>query len=138
MAAAKKPRLAITMGDPAGVGPEVIARIWRDPSVHQLADLVVLGHPEVFRRACQQFNSNVTVTESTVIAESLSDPTRMPCVMTCRDDAANVPPGEISAEGGQAAYDALVAAARLALSGQIDGIVTAPLNKAALWQAGHH
>lgn len=132
------PRLAITMGDPAGVGPEVIARIWSDPAVHQLGELIVLGHPLVLKRACQQFNPRVAVTEIGRVLEGGSSPAKMPCLRTGPDEAATVPPGQISAAGGQAAYDALVAAARLALAGEIGGIVTAPLNKAALWQAGHH
>ena len=46
-------------------------------------------------------------------------------------------PGTVDARGGQAAYDALVAAARLALAGQVDALTTGPLHKAALWRAGH-
>src|SRR5204863_7770108 len=65
-------------------------------------------------------------------------PQRIPCLTACADDCLAVPQGVIDARGGQAAYDALVAAARLALSGRIDGLTTAPLHKAALWQAGHH
>src|SRR5262249_52817665 len=44
----------------------------------------------------------------------------------------------IDSRGGQTAYDALITAARLAIDRHVDGIVTAPLHKAALWQAGHH
>jgi 4-hydroxythreonine-4-phosphate dehydrogenase len=133
-----KPRLVITMGDPAGVGPEVIARIWPDPAVHALADLFVVGHPQVLRRACQQFHPAVTVEEVSRIGTERSTPARMYCLKSGRDDAAQVLPATISAAGGQAAYDALVAAAQLALDGTVSGVVTAPLHKAALWEAGHH
>ena len=133
-----KPRLAITMGDPAGVGPEVIARIWSDPAAHELAQLVVLGNPDVLRRACRQFNPQIVVSELHHVSEFAGGPAAMPLLRTGNNDAGSVPPGKVSAAGGQAAYDALVAAARLALAGEIDGIVTAPLNKAAMWAAGHH
>jgi 4-hydroxythreonine-4-phosphate dehydrogenase len=68
-----------------------------------------------------------------------ADPSRstLPCLACGAEDAAQAPPAEIDARGGQAAYDALVAAAELALAGRVDAIVTAPLNKAALWEAGH-
>src|SRR5262245_42595677 len=132
------PRLAITMGDPAGVGAEVIARIWRDPAAHRLGRLTVLGHPDVLRRACARFDPSIEVVEVRRVDELTATPHQMPCLRTGHADAAQVPPGRVSAAGGQAAYDALVAAARLALSGEVQGIVTAPLNKAALWEAGHH
>jgi 4-hydroxythreonine-4-phosphate dehydrogenase len=66
-----------------------------------------------------------------------SSPPALPCLACGSEDADLVAPATVDARGGQAAYDALVEAARLALSGQVDGIVTAPLNKAALWAAGH-
>ncbi len=126
------------MGDPAGVGPELIARIWPKPAVHELGQLVVLGHPAILRRACAQFHPEVKVVEVARVDAQEASPKVMPCLRTGADDAAQVIPGQISAAGGQAAYDALVAAANLALAGEIGGIVTAPLNKAALWEAGHH
>ena len=98
----------------------------------------MLGHPQVFRRACERFNPTVAVVEVGQVAELPGTTQVMPCLRTGHEDAAKVPPGKVSAAGGQAAYDALVAAARLALAGEVGGIVTAPLNKAALWEAGHH
>jgi 4-hydroxythreonine-4-phosphate dehydrogenase len=61
----------------------------------------------------------------------------MPCLRACAAEAADVPPAAVDRRGGQAAYDALVAAAGLALAGQIDALCTAPLHKGALWAAGH-
>jgi 4-hydroxythreonine-4-phosphate dehydrogenase len=133
-----KPRLAITMGDPAGIGPEVIARIWSNPAVHEFGLLTVVGHPQVMRRACERFNPSVSVAEMGQLGGFQGTARTMPCLRTGNEDAALVEPGRVSAAGGQAAYDALVAATRLALAGELDGIVTAPLNKAALWEAGHH
>ncbi len=67
-----------------------------------------------------------------------SSPEVIPCLACSADEALEVPAATIDPRGGQAAYDALVAAAHLALGGRVAGIVTAPLHKAALWQAGHH
>ena len=60
----KKPRLAITMGDAAGVGPEVIVRAWSDPRVHAAAELVVLGHPEVLRKAVALVGADITIADA--------------------------------------------------------------------------
>ncbi len=61
----------------------------------------------------------------------------IPCLASGRDDVLDIAPGTIDARGGQAAYDALLVAARLALAGEVDALTTAPLHKAALWRAGH-
>ncbi len=61
----------------------------------------------------------------------------IPCLASGHDDILDIAPGTIDARGGQAAYDALLVAARLALAGEVDALTTAPLHKAALWRAGH-
>ena len=134
---AEKPQIAITIGDPAGVGPETIAAVWPSPALHDLCRPVVIGHPEILRKAIQLVRVDVQVESITDIAAAHSDATALPCLWTGSDEAGDVPAAQVSAAGGQAAYDAVVAAAKLALSGQVDGITTAPLNKAALQAAGH-
>ncbi len=138
-----KPLIAITMGDPAGVGPEVIAGAWTSPALHQTCRPVVLGYPEVLRRAVaigDKGRSGIgpRVVEISKIGDATPTIDAIPCLTVVDPSAADVPPALIDARGGQAAYDALVAATHMALAGHVDAIVTAPLNKAALWQAGHH
>lgn len=82
--------------------------------------------------------STAQVVEIARPEDAASTPDVIYCVRTGSDDALAATPRQIDARGGQAAYDALVAAAQAALARRIGGIVTAPLNKAALWQAGHH
>lgn len=134
----QKPLVAITMGDPAGVGPEVIVGAWPAPEIHALCRPVVLGHPEVLRRAAKLLDNGVDVVEIGDCLEADPGPLRLPCLLATSNDAADAPPALLDPRGGQAAYDALVASTRLALAKRVDAIVTAPLNKAALWQAGHH
>jgi 4-hydroxythreonine-4-phosphate dehydrogenase len=133
----RKPRLAITLGDPAGVGPETIVGAWREPSVHAWCDAVAIGQPGILRRAVRLLDASVKVVEVDCVEEARSDPETIPCLASGSADAIDVPPAQIDARGGQAAYDALRSATELALSGQVDGITTAPLNKAALAEAGH-
>jgi len=132
-----KPRLAITMGDPAGVGPETIVGAWPHERVHASATLFVVGHAEVMRRAVRLLGLKAEVVEIGSAGEAEPAPDRIPCLTAVGAAAADVPPALLDARGGQAAYEALLVAAKMALADEIDGLVTAPLNKAALHLAGH-
>ncbi|HEV3004681.1 MAG TPA: 4-hydroxythreonine-4-phosphate dehydrogenase PdxA, partial [Pirellulales bacterium] len=134
----KKPLLALTMGDPAGVGPEVIAGAWPQAHLHDWCRPLVVGRPEIMRRAARLWEAGLTVVEIANPEEAVPSPELLPCLTACDAAVVDVAPSAIDARGGQAAYDALVTAAKLALAGRVDGITTAPLNKAALWKAGHH
>jgi len=134
----ERPLLAITMGDPSGVGPETIVGAWRDPRVHELCRAVVVGHPVFLRRAAELLGLGCEIVALRDAREAKSSPDVIPCLPCGSDDALSAPPATIDARSGQAAYDAITCAAKLALGGDVDGIVTAPLHKAALWKAGHH
>ena len=132
-----KPLLAVTMGDPAGVGPEAIVGAWPEAAIHDACRPFVVGHPEIVRRATQSMRVRVDVCEISSPADAVPSAERIPCLRSSGDDLLDLPPALADARGGQAAYDALVTAAKLAIAGQIDGLVTAPLHKGALWMAGH-
>jgi 4-hydroxythreonine-4-phosphate dehydrogenase len=132
-ASSDKPLLAITMGDAAGVGPEVIVRAWSDPRVHEIAGMVVLGHPEVLRDAITLVGTGINVVEP----EVASDAQTIPCLPVGSDEIIKVPHGKVDGRTGHAAYEALVRAIDDTLTGKFAGIVTAPLSKAALHAAGH-
>jgi 4-hydroxythreonine-4-phosphate dehydrogenase len=128
------------MGDPAGVGPEVIVGAWRNPQVHEATRPIVLGHPEILRRAAQLLNRKLTVVElstSTPLDKAEASPDVLSCVKACDDDVLNIPVGELNARAGEAAYQAVRLAADWAIEKKVAGIVTAPLSKAALHAAGH-
>lgn len=130
------PRIALTIGDVAGIGPEVVARAINDPRLRDCCRPIVVGHPVVFRRALQLIDSScdiIPVVELDDIDWSL---TAVPCWNPSAVAADRVPIGAIDARAGRAAYDYLVASTRAALAGQLEAITTAPLNKAALHEAG--
>jgi 4-hydroxythreonine-4-phosphate dehydrogenase len=136
-----KPLLAITMGDPAGIGPEVIIRAWCDERVHSWARLIVVGHPEVLRRAAHLLGRHIEVVA--IKSPRLQDgaavgPEIMKCINPCGDEVLDVAPARVDARAGEAAYQAVCRATELALSQETDGIVTAPISKAALRAAGHY
>jgi 4-hydroxythreonine-4-phosphate dehydrogenase len=133
-----KPTVAITIGDSAGIGPEVICRALAEPAAHQHCRPFVIGHPEVLRRAIALVDSRAEVREIDSPADAQPSAERIDCLPTGPDDVLEVPAATIDARSGHAAYIALVEAIELAQAGSIDALVTAPLHKAALHQAGHH
>lgn len=135
------PIIVLTMGDVAGIGPEVLVKAAADTALRSVCRPVAVGHPRVLERAAQITNMPLRIEEVEsfeAIAEwALHQPANdetliLPCIKACADDVAEVPFGAIDRRAGQAAYDCLVAAATAAVAGKIDGICTAPLNKAAL------
>ncbi len=112
--------LAITMGDPAGVGPELCLRLGQQqvtPDVHYQ----IYGNRAHLERIAQQLA--LPIEGLTIVDQPLEHPEQ-------------VQPGQVQPACGRAAYTALTAAIDDALSGKVDGIVTCPINKAALEAAG--
>jgi len=141
LAESQKPIVGVTMGDSTGIGPEVIVRAWADRGLHELVRPFVIGHPAIMRRAVYLFQRDLHVVEIDSVADLDSlTPARgtMPCLGACSDEVLAAPIGCVDARAGGAAYQAVRRAADLALAGEIDAIVTAPLSKAALHAAGHH
>ncbi len=133
---ALRPRIALTLGDVSGIGPEVVARSLSDERLRDCCRPVVVGHPEVLRRALTLIGSSLAIREVKSVAEVDWSSSGIPCWNPSAVDAVAVPSGLIDARAGRAAYDYLVASTRAALRGEIDAITTAPLNKAALHAAG--
>lgn len=130
------PRIALTLGDVAGIGPEVIVRAWTDGCLLEWCRPVVVGHPEVVRRAVRLAGGDVEVRSIGEIGEAAPTAHVLPCWNPAGDDAAAVPAGKNDGRAGRAAFECLAAAARAALDGKIDGITTAPLSKKGLEMAG--
>jgi len=129
--------LAITMGDPAGIGPEIIvkaaARLRPRIEAGELA-LLVIGSNAALEHARAQFAAGVAIPE---VSET-DDAWPALCAMQTGPEGEPIRPGELSADGGRFAYLAVERGVRLAQSGRVGGIVTAPLNKEALNKAGYH
>jgi 4-hydroxythreonine-4-phosphate dehydrogenase len=134
----ERPLMALTMGDVAGVGPEVIARAWADSPLRDLARPFVIGSRAVLERALACVGARAAVQE--VARPEDADPSArvIPCLEATDQDVSAVPPGRADPRAGRAAHDFLITAIDLALAGRVDAITTLPLNKEALHAAGIH
>ena len=130
----RTPRLLVTMGDVAGIGPEIIAKAW--PALCDLCRPVVVGDPGWMQRALDLVQSPAAVLELERPEEAEPTPDVIPCVSGSDQDLANVEPGRVSAAAGRAAYDFLCKTITLVQAGMADGIVTTPLHKEGLRAAG--
>ena len=127
-------KIGITMGDPSGVGPEIIVKALQAMSPERRSASAVIGNIDILRRADTLLGANLTYVDSLEAARDGA----VPVVHVPSKDQDRIEDGKASAAGGEAAYQYVVKAVELALAGRIAVIVTAPLNKAALHAAGHH
>jgi len=135
--------LAVTLGDPAGIGPETIAMAFRDHP-QRMAGCFVVGDVAVMRRAAAVIGGHLPVVTIGQPADACADlPPRLMPVLAVHPGAETDPAraplpafGVVDARAGRMAADAVVWAARAVLRGEAAGMVTAPLHKAALSAAG--
>ncbi len=117
-----KPRLALTLGDPAGIGPEVVLRALAAAD-RPRAELTVYGSRAVLHERARRFSLPMPEESGAALAD-------VPL-------SGSITPGVCSASGGHAAAQAVLAAVRDALAGRVDALVTGPLNKESLHAAGY-
>ena len=125
------PPIALTMGDASGIGPEIVAKLLAKGGER----VVMYGSVVVMRDIVRRLGLDIEVRRIDAPAAARFQPRVIEVIETSR--IAEAPPlGQISAVAGQAAFDAIVAAIAAAKSGEVSGIVTAPINKEAMSVAG--
>ena len=132
------PRLAWTLGDVAGIGPELVMKAWPHPEVHSRCRPIVIGSPEVLARVARESDSRINIVSISRadVGSAISSPETLPCFDPTHLPVADLALGRVHAMAGQAAYDYLVAGIDLALAGDVEGLVTLPLHKEGLHAAG--
>jgi 4-hydroxythreonine-4-phosphate dehydrogenase len=127
---------ALTMGDPCGIGPEIVAQLFLEQGAE---GCVVVGDVGVMRRAAALLGGGLAVAR----VEHARDASRVPpnCVPVLQVDGLpadllDAPFGQVDARAGAAAARCIEASVRLAMGGEVAGIVTAPIHKEALAAAG--
>lgn len=132
------PVLAITLGDVAGIGPEITAKsLLGHDDLREKCVPVVIGDVASVRRGVEAVGGGASaVREINSPAEARNIPGTVEVVQVGQD-LSDIVVGELSAAAGDGSYRYVVEACRLAKAGDVDGIVTAPLNKAAMHAGGH-
>ncbi|TNE61997.1 MAG: 4-hydroxythreonine-4-phosphate dehydrogenase PdxA [Alphaproteobacteria bacterium] len=123
--------LALTMGDPAGVGPELVGRLWQDRDALKLPPFVFIGAPEALAAVAPDLPVQAIDSPADVATVF---PHALPVIPV--SVSAPVVPGQGDPANGRSVVAAIDKAVELALAGAVGGIVTAPLHKAILYKAG--
>ncbi|PTY00338.1 4-hydroxythreonine-4-phosphate dehydrogenase PdxA [Opitutus sp. ER46] len=132
------PLVAITMGDPAGTGPEIITKALAGPELYQLCRPLVVGDAATLQRALGYTGVNVTVRAVRAVAETTGRHGMIEVLDLANVDAARLQLGRVDPMAGKAAYECVKTAAELALAGRVGAIVTSAINKESMNQAGYH
>lgn len=134
----EKPIIAITMGDPASIGPEIAIKALLTERLYEICRPVIIGDTGVFFDIVKRLDLNASI-------NSIKDIRNARFVFGKPDvfDLQNVDMeqlrfGEISAMAGNASFEAVKKAIELALAGDVDATVTGPINKKSINEAGHH
>ncbi len=136
-----RPRLALTLGDAAGIGPELALRMVSDPRIARLCQLLIYGNQALLQRVARASGVawprdwHVYPRSADAAAPSVASDTPVLFDFPFAE-AANVLPGRVQAACGRQAHTWICAAVRDIQAGSADGLVTAPINKAALHAAG--
>ena len=120
------PSIAIAMGDPSGIGPEIVCKALAALPAAERAECVVVGARRFLERADELTGAGLAFGPGGVALEEAGAP-----------GEAAVRDAEATAAGGRIAHACVARAAEMAMAGAVGAIVTAPLNKAALHMAGH-
>lgn len=141
------PLVAITLGDVAGIGPEIVAKGWNDPRLHAACRPIVIGDAQVLAGEFDRLDLPPHARPTIEVVKSkrwelaphlVPGPDTLICWEASSEAVADLEPGRIHARAAKAAYDYLVAGIDAAQAGRIDALVTMPLNKEGLFAAGLH
>lgn len=131
-----KPLIGITMGDPAGVGPEIIIKALNHREIFDQCRPFVIGDAKILERAMQYTKIQLSIHVTASPMDGKYEAGTVDCI-DMQLVPSDLPVGEVSSAAGNAAFRYLEKAIQLANEGQIDAICTAPLNKEALHKGGH-
>ena len=132
------PRIAITMGDPAGVGPEICLHLLANEAIREVCTPIVFGDTRILARCARQLGLPapkriISEIEWSAVAATIDQPAVLDVYGF---DCADFAPGVVSAATGAAAYRYVERSIEAALAKEVAGVSTAPLNKEAMHMAG--
>ncbi len=130
------PIIALTLGDPAGIGPEIIVKAFQDEILTIDTRILIIGDAKTLKKTAQQIAPEILIHS----IESPNEGWYQPCtidVIDLNNVPETLPMGKPSAEGGKASYESIQKAVELALNDEVAAIATCPINKKSLHLAGH-
>ncbi len=130
------PPIAVTMGDPAGIGPEIVAKTFADPAFHDHNRALVVGDARMLVRAARLLDLPLRVNAVAGPEDATFEPGTAD-VIQVGELPEDLPFGELDPRAGDAAFRYVKGATNLASEGRVAAIATAPLNKEAMHLAGH-
>ena len=131
-----KPYLGITMGDPAGIGPEVIAKSLLNDSIFDKSIPVIIGNSNLMLNALNLVHSDKKINSIDNLSQAVSDKFKLNVLDINNLDSNDIEQGQISSSSGKASVEWILKAGSLAVNNEIQAIVTAPINKEACKLAG--
>jgi 4-phospho-D-threonate 3-dehydrogenase / 4-phospho-D-erythronate 3-dehydrogenase len=136
MTADNRKPIAVTMGDAAGIGPEVIVKALSEKSIYDICRPLVVGDGSVMRKAAKQISSKLTFHSVAIPAETEGRFGTIDLLDLHNLDG-NVVMGQVSAVCGKAAMEYIAKAAEITGKGEVAAMVTAPINKESVHEAGY-
>ncbi len=132
------PLVAITMGDAAGTGPEIITKSLALPELRAVCRPVVIGDAAAMTRALRFTGVSLKIRAIKDVADATSAPGEIDVLDLANLDLATLKLGHVDPQAGHAAYEYIKLATELALAGRVSAVVTSSINKESLNAAGHH
>lgn len=133
-----KPIIAITMGDPAGIGPEIIIKALSLKETYEKCRPLVTGDANIMQWAVDNMQSELKIHRISSVKEALFELGTIDVYDLACIDMSTFQPGVLQNQCGHAAFISVTTAIQLAMDNEVDATVTAPLNKEALHNAGHN
>ena len=130
------PTIALTLGDPAGIGPEIIVKAFQDEILTINTRVLVIGDAKTLEKVAQQIAPEILIHSIESPKEGWYQPHTID-VIDLNNVSETLPIGKPSAESGKASYEAIQKAVALVLKDEAAAIVTCPINKKSLHLAGH-
>ena len=134
----EKPIIAITMGDPASIGPEIAVKALLDKKLHSICKPLIVGDSPVFRQIIDRLELKAAIHSIDTVGEAKFEYGQIDVFDLGNVRIGELKLGEISAMAGHASFEAVRKAIELAMKDEVDATVTGPINKKSINEAGHH
>jgi 4-hydroxythreonine-4-phosphate dehydrogenase len=138
LGAGARPVIAITMGDPASIGPEIAVKALQQRSIHEICKPLLVGDAKVFEQIISKLKLDVQVNAVNKVADAKFKLGTIDVFDLNITDVRKLQFGKIDGMCGEASFQAVKKAIELAMAKEVDATVTGPINKKSINEAGHH